>query len=465
MQENHGSLLIGGGLLVNPDRQWAADVRVERGKIVEIAERLVARTGERVIDVHGMQVLPGGIDPHAHLLPPFVDDYESGSRAALAGGITSIGSMVYALEASEVSVLDVLQAQEKLVHRQAIADIFLHPSVWIAPEQAADMTQAMVAAGHTSIKVFMVTRQFSEHADAYRQVVAAAGKAGMLTLCHCEDYAMLQESVRRLREQGKSSLCHYAESRPVGAEVKAVKDAIAMCRVTGAPVYLVHIAAGEALALCGEAKRQGLPVYVETRPIYLYFTSEKYLGADGPLYVGQPPLREAADVEALWQGITSGVVDVLGSDHAPWTREQKLDPQLDIERLRPGVADLQTMLPVFYSEGVHKRKIGLGRFVALTATNAARLFGLFPAKGIIAVGSDADLVVWDPNKTRRLRREELLSRAAFSLHEGWDIHGWPHITIRRGEVVCVDGNVTGLPGSGILPARQPHCRRTTTPPL
>jgi dihydropyrimidinase len=221
---------------------------------------------------------------------------------------------------------------------------------------------------------------------------------------------------------------------------------------------VVHLSSLAALKVCRKARDGKLPLFVETRPIYLYFTRERYLRPDGPLYVGQPPLRDEADVQALWQGMGDGAVDTLGTDHAPWTKEQKMDPASDINKLRPGVADLQTMLPVFYSEGVSRNRIPLEKFVALTSSNPARLFGLYPRKGDIAVGSDADIVLWDPAATRKVERAGLLSRAGFSLHEGWELRGWPKVTIRRGEVVCEDGRVTASPGSGRIPPRGPTQR-------
>ncbi|MFH1572915.1 MAG: amidohydrolase family protein, partial [Acidobacteriota bacterium] len=296
--------------------------------------------------------------------------------------------------------------------------------------------------------IFMTSPTFADREGEYASVIRAAGQAGLLTFLHCEDGVVLAEAVQKLTAAGHTSLRYYSESRPVDAELRAVERAVALCEKTGAPIYIVHLSSGKALAACRAARDRGLPVSVETRPLYLYFTRERYLQADGPLYVGQPPLREQSDVEALWQGMAGGWVDVLGSDHAPWTREQKMDAGLNIAKLRPGVADLQTMLPVLYSEGVSKGRISLQRFVALIASRAARLLGLYPRKGAIAVGSDADLALWDLGAVRKLTADVLHSRAGFSLHEGWEIRGWPVMTIRRGEVVCEQGRIRAAPGTG-----------------
>jgi dihydropyrimidinase len=322
------------------------------------------------------------------------------------------------------------------------------------------MVERLPKAGRGDIKIFMTGQNFAAGQAQWTGLIKAAGRAGLITMLHCEDGQVMAEAAKALASAGRTSVRDYAESRPVASEVKAVERAVEMCEAAAAPVYIVHLSSKEALDVCRKARQRGLPVFVETRPIYLYFTSERYLRPDGPLYVGQPPLREESDVKALWEGLAGGWIDTLGSDHAPWTREQKMDASLNITRLRPGVADLQTMLPVFYSEGVVKKRIPPERFAALTSTNAAKLFGLFPQKGAIAVGSDADVVLWDPEYKRKFSASDVLSRAGYSLHEGWEITGWPRFTIRRGEVVFEEGKVQGLPGSGRILTQS-----RTMPPL
>jgi dihydropyrimidinase len=278
----------------------------------------------------------------------------------------------------------------------------------------------------------------------------------ILVMLHCEDQGILSAARRELLAGGRRSLRYYAESRPVEAEVAATERAVAMGEESGAGVYVVHLSCEPALAVCKAARARSLPIYVETRPLYLHFTRERYLGLDGPLYVGQPPLREARDVAALWEGLAQGAIDTIATDHAPWTRQQKLDPTLSIARLRPGVNNLQVMLPLLYSEGVDQGKLSLEQFVALTSTNAARLFGLYPRKGAIAVGSDADLVLWAPTERRRVEGSALFSRAGFSVYEGMEVTGWPMVTLRRGHVVFDEGEITAEPGSGMLLPR--HAR-------
>jgi dihydropyrimidinase len=217
----------------------------------------------------------------------------------------------------------------------------------------------------------------------------------------------------------------------------------------------VHLSSAEALASARRAQDRGLPVYVETRPLYLYLTSAALAGPQGGKYVGAPPLREPGDVRALWAGLTAGSVHTLGSDHAPWTLADKVDAALDVTTARQGVADLETVMPMLFSEGVRAGRLSLSRFIALTSTNAARLFGLYPRKGTIAVGSDADLVVLDPERRRVIDGRDMHSRAGYSVYDGREVYGWPRFTVSRGAVVLEDGQVTAQPGRGPWRRRAP----------
>jgi dihydropyrimidinase len=286
------------------------------------------------------------------------------------------------------------------------------------------------------------------------RLLEAARDAGVVTLIHCEDGALLAAAVRNLEAQGRTTLRDYSESRPVIAEVAATQQAAALCESTGAPMHVVHLSCARALDACRTVRERKAPFSIETRPLYIHLTSERMSGPDAPLFVGQPPLRTAADTEALWAGLKDGTIDMLATDHAPWTRAQKMDSTLTISRLRPGVSNLQFMLPMYFSEGVGKRGFSLERFVATTSSNAARVFGLYPKKGALRVGSDADVAIWDPHKSDSVRGEDDLSKADYSVYEGWKVTGWPVLTIRRGEVVFENAKVVGQAGSGSLVSRQ-----------
>ncbi len=458
-----GDLIIRDGLIATADGVYTGDIRIRGETIAEIGEQLrrEADDGDE-IDAQGMLVLPGGVDPHVHLTTPpstpvaerWVDDLTSGSQAALAGGVTTLGNMSLPLPGE--TPLDTLRRERRHVEQQAIADVMIHPVLLPPVEAALDVLPALVAEGCITLKVFLCTSEFDEHALAYLAALRAAGEAGVLTLIHAEDHAIIAEATRGLLAEGRGALRYYAESRPVIAEVAATQRAVAMCEATGAPIYVVHLSSERALRVCQDARVRGLPVYVETRPLYLHFTKDRYLEPHGPLFVGQPPLREEHDVDALWKGLSAGDIHTVATDHAPWTREQKMDPSMNVSRLRPGVNNLQFMLPLLYSEGVRKGRLSLERFVAVTSTNAARLFGLCPQKGTIAIGVDADLVLWDPDETRKVGEDEIFSRAGFSVYEGWEVTGWPTVTIRRGQVVYQEERITARPGSGQALRCGPH---------
>jgi dihydropyrimidinase len=298
------------------------------------------------------------------------------------------------------------------------------------------------------MKVFMCMPTFEANVPQFARLMQAAGEAGGLTLVHCEDLATIECCTTMLTDRAHSDMAHFADSRPIDAETVATDRAIAMCRATRAPTYIVHLSSARALAACAAARAEGLPLFVETRPLYLHVTVDRYREPDGPLFVAMPPMREAPDREALWRGLADGSIDTIASDHAPWTREQKLDPTLDLAHCRSGVAELDTMLPLLYTEGVTTGRLSPERFVALTSTNAARLFGMYPRKGTIAVGSDADIAVWETRERRIIRDGDLFSRAGHSVYAGRELRAWPHATIRRGELVFENGKVLGRPGSG-----------------
>jgi dihydropyrimidinase len=448
-------LVIRGGHLSLESPSTAVNVGILDGRIVQVGGEMQAA---REIDARGKLLLPGGVDAHVHLSSPtrstdqgpaWVDDFESGSAAALAGGVTSLGNMTFPASPDETA-FDTLGRDAAAVQRQAIADVFLHLVVTNPGDALLADIPALLERGYSSLKFFMPSGGFDGNVERYLEVLQRAGEAGLLTMIHCEDHALTTAATARLLAAGKTSLRWYGESRPVLAEAVATQRAVALAEATGAPVYIVHLSSQRALAICAEAQARGVPVFVETRPMYLHLTGERLQESDGPKYVGQPPLREQSDVDALWAGLAQGVIHTVCTDHAPWSLEAKLDPAHDLGNLRPGVENLQMMLPMLYSEGVRKGRLSLERFIDLTSRNAAKLFGLYPRKGALAVGSDADIVVFDPDVERTVTSSMLKSRAGYSVYDGWRVTGWPTQTIRRGDVVFEDDAVVGRAGSGEL---------------
>jgi dihydropyrimidinase len=445
-------LVIRGGTVVTAGSSSECDLAVRDGKVSQVGG---SPHGRRELDATGALVLPGGIDMHVHLsssrppdpgVPAWVDDFGSGSAAAIAGGITTVGNMTFPADGDSLN--QSLERDLAAARTLASVDYVLHPVLYSPTPQALAELPRLAEAGHTSLKLFMVADEFDAHAEGMIEAVRIAGQHGMLTLIHCEDGALVRFAGGRLLAAGRGGLADWAASRPIPAERAAVERAVAICEATGSPVYIVHLSSDPALRAARRARARGLPVFVETRPLYLHLTSEALTEPDGAKYIGAPPLREAGDVEALWAGLADGSVDTLGSDHAPWRLADKLDQSLDVTTARQGVADLETMLPMLFSAGVRTGRVSLQRFVSLTSTGPARLFGLYPRKGTIAVGSDADLLVLDPQLQRTIDGNSMRSRAGYSAYDGREVCGWPRYTISRGDVVLEDGQVLARPGRG-----------------
>jgi dihydropyrimidinase len=448
---------VRGGDVVLDGATVRAHIAITDGIVTGISSSPI--DAPNVIDAQGCLVLPGGIDGHVHLSPaeladssyPWVDDFESGTMAAAAGGITTVGNMTYTRPGEGLAQACRRVGADALA--QAVVDVILHP---VALEEAhldpGELT-ALRELGQTSVKVFTTHGAFESHRREYYRFMAEAGRLGFLTLVHCEDEELIGHCTASLSERGVADFRHYGESRPDAAEEAAVTQLVAFAEVSGTPLYIVHLSSRRALAACSAARARGVPVYVETRPLYLYLTEELLQREDGAKYIGQPPLRRRSDVDALWAGLRFGTVDTVATDHAPWTLQQKLEAGASLERLRPGVADLETVRPMLFSEGVLAGRISLARFVELTATNPARLFGLHPRKGTIAPGSDADIVIWDPDETRVVDGSRGESRAGYSPYDGTSVRGWPRHVLSRGEVVVSGGEVTASAGRGRLPVR------------
>ncbi len=450
-------LLIIGGTVVNETGPARADVRIRDEQIVDIGQ-LARKPGDReVIDATGKLLLPGGIDAHVHLVgepnaDSFADDFISGSRAALAGGITTLGQM--GRPDPDELPLTTLQRWRTFINKQTIADVFVHTTIVNPNDATIAQLPDLAAAGQPSIKVFMPFPFFEDNATGFLNLLNAARDAGVVVAIHCEDLTTIEHVSRLLEARQQTSLAYYAQSRPAIAEEIATHRAVGMAEGTGATIYIVHLSSAAAHAATQKPRAPGR-VFVETRPLYLHLTDERLARPDRGLYIGMPPLRSALDQASLWEGLANGTIDTIATDHAPWLREQKLDPRQTIRLFRAGVNNLQVMLPMLFSEGVNKDRLSLERFVAVTATNPARIFGLYPKKGTVAVGSDADIVIWDPSTKRTIRDEDVLSNTGFSIYAGTQVTGWPEITIRRGEVVYQDGKVTGVAGSGRLVDRTP----------
>jgi dihydropyrimidinase len=445
-------LVIRGGLLVNAGGAAVADVGIRGEKVAQVGGPMRAR---REIDADNRLLMPGAVDVHVHLSPPrdpsgsrhnWVDDFYTGSQAAIAGGITTIGNMTFqwAGETLEQAVARDMGKAEA----DAAVDYILHPVLTAPTPSSLAEIPLLAGRGFGTLKIFLVNESFDSRVDDFIEAIRLAGLHNVLVMLHCEDGSIIRSLVRQLGERGMIDTHHWAASRPSYAEELAVTRAAGICRVTGASVYAVHISSAAALRACAAAKEEGLPFFVETRPMYLHLTREKLEVSDGAKFIGAPPLRDPSDVEALWDGLSNGTIDTLATDHAPWSLDAKLEPGLDLHSARQGVADLETSLPLLYTKGVRGGLLSLTRFVELVSSTPAKLFGLWPRKGVIAPGSDADIVVWDQDRRYVVDGSAMYSRAGYSVYDGQEVVGSPSVVISRGTVVMQDGRVTVQRGRG-----------------
>ncbi|MBI5879429.1 MAG: dihydropyrimidinase [Chloroflexi bacterium] len=445
-------LVIRGGTTVTVGTMAVADIGIQDGRIAQIGGVM---DGTREINARGHYVFPGGVDVHVHLTSPrdpkpgvevWVDDFYSGSQAAIGGGVTTIGNMTFQRRGE--TLRDALERDMAAAQRDAAIDYIMHPILTEPSEASLGQIPGLAADGHTSLKIFLVDESFDARVDDYIRAFELAGRSGSLTMVHCEDGALIRCICRALLAEGRGAPRNWPDARPDYTEAVATERAIAISRATKAPIYIVHLSSAAALAAARKARAQGAKVYVETRPLYLYMSREAFEQADAAKYVGAPPLREPADLRAMWNGIHAANIQCICTDHAPWTLRQKLDPTLDITNVRQGVSDLETLMPMLFSEGVRTGRISLSRFVEMTSTNAAKLFGMYPQKGTIAVGSDADLVIWDVEASRVIDGAGMHSQSGYSVYDGRTVTGWPLFTLSRGEIVYQEGHVTAERGRG-----------------
>lgn len=448
-------LIIRNGTVVTAGDIAQADVGVEGGKVKQIGQGL--GPAARAIDATGKYLFPGGVDVHTHvdfelLGNRSVDDFYSGTAAAACGGVTTI--VDYALPEPGQSIQGSIETWRKKAQDKAVIDYGLHPVILDPTQKIIDEMADAVADGHTSFKLFMIgMARFDELAAEYLKVIAQAGRVGALTNIHAEDQCLISYLSQQLAAAGKLGVRYFADSRPRLSEGLAVQRVVTMARYAEAPIYLVHLSCEEALAPIREARANGQIVYGETRPIYLHLSRERFEEPEGERYIGWPPLREASQMEVMWNGLRSDNLQTVATDHCGWNLAQKKAKER-VEELLPGMSNLETIMPMLYSEGVGKGRLSLNRFVEVISANPAKLFGLYPQKGTIAVGSDADIVIFDPKKEVTIRHRDMHSRADYELYEGFQVTGWPTHTLSRGEIIVENGHVLGSSGRGKLLRRK-----------
>jgi len=442
------TVVAGGGAVV-------ADVGVDDGRITSIAASL--SPGRDDVDASGLIVVPGGIDPHTHFAiysgrsqTQSVDDYEVGTRAALLGGITTILNCAFQRPGDD---LDTTLHRELELAAPSHIDYGFHVAVTdLEVPGTLDQVRRLRERGRTSIKVFTSLPPYKLDKDRLLDVLATAAEADLVVNVHVEDHALCTHLTNQLLGSGRTSVDNYPAARPPLAEALAVEEVAAYARSVGARVYFIYLSSQAGVAAALRARRSGAEAFIETRPLYLFLDDSRYAlpVAQAQRYVCLPPLRTPADQDALWRALRDGEIDTYATDHVAWTADQKGLTHKPFPEVPAGVSNVQTSLGMLFAEGVAKGRISLTRFVELTSTNSAKIFGLWPRKGTISVGADADLVLIDPTKQFEVRSEVLESRADFDLFEGQVYTGWPVVTIARGDIVTGDGCVLSSPGRGRL---------------
>jgi dihydropyrimidinase len=453
--------IIKNGTVVTASDIYQADVVIEDEKIVAIGST-DKREGENVIDASGKLIFPGAIDVHTHLDMPFggtvtADDFTTGTIAAAAGGTTTI--IDYALQTPGHSLAEALQNWHEKADGKCAVDYGFHVAVTDLNDAVMAEIPELIGRGYPSYKVFMAYKGVFQVDDStLLTVLRQAGAAGGLVLVHAENGDIIDLLTREMLARGETTPLHHALSRPPQAEEEAVNRYITLAALSGSPAYIVHLSDATALGRLAEARLQGLPIYAETCPQYLFLDIERYNepGFNGAKYVMSPPLREPGNEEYLWNGLDSGNLQVVASDHCSFNMKgQKELGRDDFSKIPNGAPGVETRVQLLFAGGVMENRISVNKFVDLVSTAPAKLFGLYPRKGALAIGSDADLVVFDPDADFTISAEKQFQNVDYNPYEGFKGKGVPLKVFSRGKLIFDDGRYTGSKGHGCFLPRKP----------
>lgn len=454
-------LLIRGGTCVTAADTFRADVAVRSGRIVATGENL--GSADKVIDASGLLVMPGGIDSHVHLAqhaapgtPQMADGFETGTRSAIAGGTTTVLS--FAVQPRGAGLRESVAAYHEKADGQALCDYGFHLIVTDpTPNVLGQELPALVNDGYTSFKVFMTYDDMVLNDRQLLDVFDCARGCGALVMVHCEGYDAIRYMTEKLERAGKTAPYYHGESRPQVVEREATHRAISHAELVDVPIMIVHVSGREAMEQIRWAQQKGLKVYGETCTQYIALTADDMKGFNmdetGGKYVCSPPPRDRASWDAIWEGIRGGVFQTFSSDHCPFFFEgpdgkQNPKAKTSFRWVPNGIPGVENRMQVFFSKGVSEGRITLNQFVALTSTNHARMYGLYPRKGSIAPGFDADIVLWDANREKTISQTQMHHAADYTPYEGLKVKGWPVMTLLGGKVACEEGRILGHPGDG-----------------
>jgi dihydropyrimidinase len=455
--------IVKNGTIITATDTTRADLGINGEKISVIAAQLPAENATQVIDATNLLLLPGGIDVHTHLDMPFggttsADDFQTGTTAAAFGGTTTL--IDFAIQYKGQTLRHAFDTWMQKAHEKATIDFAFHCIITdLGSAQLEEMGQ-LIREGVTSFKLFMAYPGvfMLDDASIFKAMRQAAKHSGLICM-HAENGGAIDVIVQQALAEGKRAPKYHALTRPTTAEAEATSRAIALAEMAGAPVYIVHLSCNDALEKVREARDRGLPAYAETCPQYLYLSLENMdaPGFEGAKYVFTPPLREKWHQEKLWQGLAHDTLQVVSTDHCPFCfKEQKEMGKDDFTKIPNGGPGIEHRLSLIYTGGVHGKRFSANRFVEVVSTTPAKLFGLFPRKGTIAVGSDADIVVFDPAAHDVISAKTHHMRVDYSMFEGIAITGIPKTVLSRGKAVIDSGKFVGRPGSGQFLRRQTY---------
>jgi dihydropyrimidinase len=455
-------LVIRGGTVATASDTFRSDVGITGGKIVALGSSLT--NAKKTIDASGKLVLPGGIDAHCHLDQPraqglasggaiMADGFESGSLSAAFGGTTTI--IPFAVQHRGQSVRAAVEDYHRRAGGKAYIDYGFHLIV-SDPTQPVlkDELPSLIAQGYASVKVYMTYEAMKLSDRQILDVLDVNQRAGALTMIHAENYECIAWLTEKLEAEGKTEPRYHEDSRPMAVEREATHRAITLSEVAEANLLIVHVSGKDAMEEIRRARARGVKIFAETCPQYLFLSTRDLALPDflGAKCMCSPPPRDPANQAHVWQGIEDGLFDIFSSDHAPYRFDEggKLmyGPKISFSKVANGIPGLETRSALLFSEGVMTGRLDLNRFVALNSTNAARLYGLHPQKGTIAVGADADIAIWDPERKVTITNDMLHHNVDYTPYEGRTLTGWPVTVLSRGQVICHEGELLGKPGQG-----------------
>lgn len=451
------TLLVRGGTLVTPQGVVEADLLAQGERIKAVGRGLPAAHDTRVVDAEGCYVLPGVIDAHTHIqldtgVYQTPDDWFVGTRAAACGGVTTVIDFATQLPGQTLSQA----VEERLAEAELAAiDYGLHVMVTDLPAGQEREIAELVALGTPSVKLYTTYRPnyYADDATILR-LMSECAKHGVIPLVHCENDDLVTRQTEALIVAGETGWRYHGDSRPAIAEEEAVHRVLFLAGAAGCPVHICHCSTARSVAMVADAVEAGQLVTCETCPQYLLLDRTVYDGPEPWRYILQPPLREAEGLERLWTLVRAGLVDLVSTDHCDYTREQKVASD-DFTETPGGLPGLETLLPLMLTYGVTEGRLSLPYLTELLSANPARIWGLWPRKGVLQPGSDADVVVYDPAPEGKILAEELHHLAGYTPYEGRDVRGCVKVTVSRGEIVYREGRFTGGRGRGVFLKRRP----------